>query len=221
MIREDKELLLKYLCMALPYKIVIDYSYNAFKMHKGSYRSYTKQGSKCLLDCDLLDVFMSPRQNEKGEYIKPYLRPLATITEEERLEISTLIKQDILSPYGKINLQGMDNLLHSVIISSSSLINWLLEKHFDFFNLIPKGLAIDITKENNPYKQYIVITQNILDYIEKNSHNFENPMPILGEKWIVEGEFTYSGVCGGQPVIEIRKTTGEFMRLPKSIIKIE
>lgn len=74
-------------------------------------------------------------------------------------------------------------------------------------------------EENNPYRQYIVITQPILDYIKNNDRNFENPMPTIGEKWIVDGEFTYSGVCGGQPVVEIHKTTGEFMRLPKSIIK--
>ena len=31
---QNKELLLRYLCMALPYKIVIDYNYNAFDMRK-------------------------------------------------------------------------------------------------------------------------------------------------------------------------------------------
>ena len=66
--------------MALPYRIIIDYGYNAFDVHKGN---YIKQGSKCLLNCNLLDVFVSPRQNEKGEYIKPYLRPMSSMTEEE------------------------------------------------------------------------------------------------------------------------------------------
>lgn len=78
---------------------------------------------------------------------------MSSITEEERFEISNLIKHDVLkNPFGKINPKGMDNLLHSVIVSSSSLIKWLLEKHFDFMELASKDLAIEITKENNPYK---------------------------------------------------------------------
>ena len=81
-----------------------------------------------------------------------------------------------------------------------------------------KELAIE---EKSKRHEYIVITQPILDYIKKNARNFENPIPTLGEKWIIDGEFTYSGVCGGQPVVEIHKTTGEFMRLPKSIIDIK
>ena len=31
-------------------------------------------------------------------------------------------------------------------------INWLLENHFDFMELIPMDAAIEITKDNNPYK---------------------------------------------------------------------
>jgi hypothetical protein len=32
------------------------------------------------------------------------------------------------------------------------IIDWLLKNHFDFRSLIPKGLAIEVTKDNNPYK---------------------------------------------------------------------
>ena len=31
-------------------------------------------------------------------------------------------------------------------------IDWLLKNHFDFLELIQKGLAIEVTEENNPYK---------------------------------------------------------------------
>ena len=136
--KENKELLLKYLSMALPYGVVIkitsddgmlDVSYNI------------------KLDTDLFADLLRGEDD-----FKPYLRPLSSITEEERLEISNLIKHDILkNPFGKINPKGMDNLLHSVIVSSSYLIKWLLEKHFDFMELASKDLAIEITKENNPY----------------------------------------------------------------------
>lgn len=137
--QENKDLLLKYLCMALPYGVVIkitsddgmlDVSYNI------------------KLDADLLSDLLHSEDD-----FMPYLRPLSSITEEERVEISNFIKHDILkNPFGKINPKGMDNLLHSVIVSSSSLIKQLLEKHFDFMELASKDLAIEITKENNPYK---------------------------------------------------------------------
>lgn len=55
---EEKELLLKNLCERLPYKVIVDYGYNAFDIHNGN---YVKYGSKCILKCYLLDVFMSPR----------------------------------------------------------------------------------------------------------------------------------------------------------------
>jgi hypothetical protein len=31
-------------------------------------------------------------------------------------------------------------------------IDWLNANHFDYRGLIEKGLAIEVTKENNPYK---------------------------------------------------------------------
>lgn len=130
--REDKELLLKYLCTALSYKIIIDYSYNGFKIHKGNYVSCIKQGSKCLLDCDLLDVFMSPRQNEEGEYIKPYLRPLSSMTEKEVEEFVNL--QEDFFKYCKNQYVG---------VLTIAALDWLNTHHFDYRNLIEKGLALE------------------------------------------------------------------------------
>jgi hypothetical protein len=37
-------------------------------------------------------------------------------------------------------------------ISASDRIDWLNAHHFDYRGLIPKSLAIEVTKENNPYK---------------------------------------------------------------------
>ena len=85
MTQENKELVLKDLCARLPDKVIVDYAYNAFDVRKGN---YVKHGSKCILNCYLLDVFISPRQNEKGEYIKPYLFPLSSMTEEQKKYIT-------------------------------------------------------------------------------------------------------------------------------------
>lgn len=127
MTQENKELLLKDLCAKLQYNVIVDYGYNAFDVRKGN---YIKHGSKRILDCDLLDVFISPRQNEKGEYIKPYLRPMSSMTEEEKLMYEGL-------------MIGIDNISYML-----DVIDWLNSHHFDYRGLIEKGLAIDATKLN-------------------------------------------------------------------------
>jgi hypothetical protein len=136
MTQEDNELLLIDLCGRLLYGVIVDYSHNAFDVRKGN---YVKHGSKCILNCYLLDAFMSPRQNEKGEYIKPYLRPMSSMTKVEMLEYISL-KEDIIA---------CDDITYSFETYES--IDWLNKKMFDYRGLIPKGLAIEVTKENNPY----------------------------------------------------------------------
>ena len=62
---QDKELLLQDLCARLPYKVIVDYSYNCFDVYNGN---HVFHNSKRILTCSLLDVFISSRGNEKGEY---------------------------------------------------------------------------------------------------------------------------------------------------------
>lgn len=140
MTKEDKKLLFRYLSMALPYGIVVETQ--LINSPRAKYPVLKVLQSYML--CDFM-------QNIENVIHKPYLRPLVSMTEEERTEINAFIKQNSPSPCGKINLQGMDNLLYSVVVSSGFLMDWMLKKHFDIFDLIPKELAIAVTKENNPY----------------------------------------------------------------------
>lgn len=133
MTQENKELVLKDLCARLPDKVIVDYAYNAFDVRKGN---HVKHGSKCILNCYLLDVFISPRQNEKGEYIKPYLFPLSSMTNEEKEEYCQLQQRIIYNSKGTVN----ENV--------TKYINWCYKKHLDINNLIPMGLAIDATGLN-------------------------------------------------------------------------
>jgi len=132
MTQEDKELLLKDLCSRLPYKVIVDYGYNAFDVHNGN---YVKHGSKSILNCYLLDVFMSPRQNEKGEYIKPYLRPMSSMAEEEKVQLSqyACIGEDL-------NGEFIDEVQRK---DCAAYIDWLNKNHFDYRGLIEKGLALE------------------------------------------------------------------------------
>ena len=136
MTQEDKELLLKDICSRLPYKVIVDYDYNAHDLRKGNYVKHVKHGSKCILTCDLLDVFMSPRQNEKGEYIKPYLFPLSSMTEEQSKVYHELIN-------------GMFGT--SALINFEVLTDFFNANHLDYRGLIEKGLAIDATNLNVYY----------------------------------------------------------------------
>jgi hypothetical protein len=143
MTKEDKKLLFRYLSMALPYGVKVQEFDNTY-----GYKLLGIDGDVLHIDCPVYD---EGDGYVEVEYCKAYLRPMSSMTEEERTEINALIKQNSPSPYGKINLQGMDNLLYSVVVSSGFLMDWMLKKHFDIFDLIPKELAIAVTKENNPY----------------------------------------------------------------------
>ncbi|MBP5424023.1 MAG: hypothetical protein J6Y78_16440 [Paludibacteraceae bacterium] len=126
--KEEKSLLHNDLCARLPHKV------------------------KCIVD-GLDDCTLMPSDIEEEREIKPYLRPMSSMTEEERKEVNNLIKDNRPNPYGKINNKGMDNLFSSVAVTSSILIDWLNAHHFDFRNLIEKGLAIAVDENNNPYKE--------------------------------------------------------------------
>ena len=67
----------------------------------------------------------------KLETVKPYLRPMSSMTEEERKEY-----WDITS-----------------VSNYCAAIDWLNVHHFDYRNLVERGLAIAVTEENNPYKE--------------------------------------------------------------------
>lgn len=122
MTQEDKILLLKDLCARLPYGTICLLSDNG--------TSITEE-----LKLGGLDLFMSGRWE-----VRPYLRPISSMTEEEREE------------YKKLSLIVVQNY-DSVILPNMNEIDWLNANHFDYRGLIPKGLAIAVTKENNPYKE--------------------------------------------------------------------
>lgn len=70
---------------------------------------------------------------------KPYLRPLSSMTNEEYNEYS-LYDCSTIYDDGKV-------------ISNGGGIDWLIANHFDYRGLIPMGLALEVTENNNPYKE--------------------------------------------------------------------
>lgn len=121
MTQEDKKLLLKDLCARLPYGVKIMFRHNGFRW----------DWEQTLEDIRLCD---------NGEYaingwgihgIKPYLRPMSSMTEEEDIYYNTVF----------------------TTLKCWEKTDWLNSHYFDYRELIEKGLAIEVTKENNPYKE--------------------------------------------------------------------
>ena len=135
MTKEDKELLLKDLCARLPYGvrcretepfdsrfIVI---YKLTSVYKDNVQVETDNGGIMACTVDAIQV---------------YLRPMSSMTEEEAMEYANCGNIIANSPQ------------MAYLVPNPNSIDWLLKNHFDYRGLIDKGLAIGVTKENNPYE---------------------------------------------------------------------
>ena len=138
MTQEDKDLLLKDICARLPYGVIgqceIDASYDTPfetipQTHKFNAEVYGLLEEGSLLVTPLIeDQDVQEFANEEvadGVDIldfKPYLRPMSSMTEEEKKEC--------------------------LKITFVEATDWLNANHFDYRGLIEKGLAIDATGLN-------------------------------------------------------------------------
>lgn len=125
MTQEEKQLLLKDLCARLPYSPIC--------------HIVGENGAE--ID-DILTT--STIQNLDVWVVKPYLRPMSSMTEEEWKEYCSLCEPE----------EGFDSDNSPIILAYNNTIpsfDWLLAHHFDFRGLIEKCLAIEVTKDNNPY----------------------------------------------------------------------
>lgn len=131
MTKEDKELLLKDLCARIPYGVkILD---NAHKDYGDSKLINIGFYGSILIDNEMNDIQYYPIIDE----IKPYLRPLSSMTVEEKKELNNVLEYQYYS-------------VDSCMCEAS---DWLNKKMFDYRGLIEKGLAVAITEDNNPYKE--------------------------------------------------------------------
>lgn len=117
MTQEDKELLLMDLSARLPYGVKVRHITESAK----------KIGASYLID--VLNPILYKYILEDNILAWPYLRPMSSMTEEEKEILRTL-------KWTKLEHHTVD---------------WLNSHHFDYRGLIEKGLAIEVTEENNPY----------------------------------------------------------------------
>ena len=123
MTQEDKELLLKDLCARLPYGVIVNTS-------KGNSPTFSICVGYSFSTC------LTELMTDKIEFVKPLLRPMSSMTEDEKEEFQEYIFES--NEIGDIIMLGAED--------------WLNAHHFDYRGLIERGLAIEVTKENNPYK---------------------------------------------------------------------
>jgi len=136
MTQEDKELLLKDLSSRLLYNCRVFYEY----IDNLDNKTY---GYSLTLNTWCIDEFIANKA-----VIKPYLRPMSSMTEEEEEEYWDIINSKSPEiPVGEI--PSIETIAQCSVI----VLDWLLSKEFDIKGLIPMGLAIAVTEENNPYKK--------------------------------------------------------------------
>ena len=135
MTQEEKRLLIKDLCARLPYgiKCQIDYD-NEEDADLGIERYCDDRIVSVCVETEEIGLYEASEYFYPDE-IKPYLRPMSSMTEEETLEF---VKTTIKTPDG-------------YPMWSTDSYDWLNAHHFDYRGLIEKGLAIAIIEENNPY----------------------------------------------------------------------
>lgn len=134
--QEDKELLLKDLCARIPYKVKIEVTYS--KESGSSLRTRLCSEGINTLDTNILGLL---QQSEV--YIKPYLFPLSSMTEEQKREYNRWKHEVPVCRY-----EYGDIVEEVELFDSPESFEYLIENHFDYRGLIEKGLAINATKLN-------------------------------------------------------------------------
>ena len=133
---EDKQLLFKDLCARLPYHVKIR----------------TWYGEVITSDLNTFPFSMEEMDEEdvtsQLSGIKPYLRPMFSMTEEELKELNekygNIAYFFIQEPPYYHGLQAQHSDIGSIEISEfSKIYDWLNVHHFDYNGLIEKGLALE------------------------------------------------------------------------------
>ena len=142
--QEDKELLLKDLSARLPYGV---------KFLRESWNYEWDQEMSVVETLEDIDNegYINHTRVYKVEDIKPYLRPMSSMTEEEDNEWNGLNIDPLLEAVKERHTRIEDLMLRAK--SQYKPLDYLIAHHFDYRGLIPKGLAIAVTEENNPYKE--------------------------------------------------------------------
>ena len=128
-----KQLLLKDLCARLPYGVIVDYKENEFESPHWKVTTIYPETLDGWIGYDKrvgAGSESGSRPFSIGQF-KPYLRPLSSMTEEEKKEFAEVV------------VRSQDCSYENNESATTMTNDWYLSKHFDVRGLIPKGLAIE------------------------------------------------------------------------------
>ena len=142
MTQEEKQLLIKDLCARLPYEV------QCHIKHIYHLSDWIDEGDVILTGFrqdeftkETEPLFCNPGGNPKIVFpidsVKPYLRPMSSMTKEEFDEYMRFIKH---------SWEGIDKEEDDYYVKVKDrdiYTDWLLSHHFDFRGLIPMGLALE------------------------------------------------------------------------------
>ena len=152
MAQEEKELLLKDLCAMLSYDVVVEYEGNNYILE-----TVNRYDEVQLIGCNFTISYYE---------CKPYLRSMSSMTEEEKKDLlATIVGNEGVKYFQVLSDGSIDNTdatiqdpnnfnMHWVNFDKDTVtlyLDWCNKNHFDYRGLIEKGLAIEVTEENNPY----------------------------------------------------------------------
>ncbi|MBP5722918.1 MAG: hypothetical protein J6X18_05020 [Bacteroidales bacterium] len=126
MSQEEKQLLLVDICGRLPYDVEVHITF--------------PDGSGCgeVFDardlCDIEDSIYDETDKQYPFYL-PYLRPMSSMTEEERMKIASMA-----------NFQNLTKS-SEIVKCCYPIINYCYSRHLDINELINKGLALEAPDE--------------------------------------------------------------------------
>ena len=121
MTQQDKELLLKDICARLPYGVII---LDIASKHYGNF---------IRIDVSSLTCYYGGAEDEECQTIyniKPYLRPMSSMTNEEFKEYHSML----------IDIDKTGLMQQKLI---TKIVDWCDSKMFDHRSLLPKGLALE------------------------------------------------------------------------------
>ena len=132
MTQEDKQLLVKDLCARLLYGVIVNAQYKDGEGWKTEDRKILGiyEDGQVYLDCVYTTI----------DCIKPYLRPMSSMTREEKAELKAITDE-----FGDNWLEAttLEERWKYTFLNSSNEIDWLNAHHFDYRGLIEKDLALE------------------------------------------------------------------------------
>lgn len=146
MTQEEKNLLLKDLCGRLPYVTyvrIIDPT--CLDKHEsvteGCVGGYSN--TRMCQDYSMDEIF---EFIESGDTVKPYLRPMSSMTEVEKIELKEYLGAEEVGCEGFDYIEGgtLEDYVSEIPYSLCTyVIDWLNAHHFDYRVMIEKELAIE------------------------------------------------------------------------------